>query len=376
VRRECGRRLRRVRTIADLIADRLAEWGYVPHTLPEVFPEPTPAAIGVLVGEWCGRILGTEPADAEFFSASVGSVYGLRLGDGRRVVVKVHPPRASPRYLESMQTVQRWLAEAGFPAPVPLATPAPLARGTAVAEALLDEGGSADAHDPAVRRALATSLARLVALCRPMTALTALRENIMATPGEELWPTPHDGRFNFAATTAGAEWLDEIAAYARRVRDRDVGELVVGHTDWRVENMRLRSDGSVSAVYDWDSIAVQREPVLVGGVAHLFTSDYRVSNRAQVPTLAEATAFIAEYETSRGKRFSGEEHATARAALVYAMAYTARCEHSDLLTDMGNAPARPERATQPIPPGSARAFVATHTEFLLSPIVPSAGARS
>lgn len=172
-------------------------------------------------------------------------------------------------------------------------------------------------------------------------------------------------RFDFAATTAGAEWLDEIAARARRVRDRHAGDVVVGHTDWRVENMRF-ADGSVTAVYDWDSLAVQREPALVGGVAHLFTSDFRVPDRAQVPTLDETLAFIADYEAARGAPFGGEEQAAARAALVYAMAYTARCEHSDLLTEAGSAPARPERAAEPVPPGSARAFVAAHAEALLA----------
>jgi hypothetical protein len=355
-----------------VIAERLAEWGYMPHAVSEVFPDPTPGAIGAAVDAWCRRALGAEPARAEFFAAGVGSVYGLRLADGRRVVVKVHPPRASARYLQAMHAVQRTLAEAGFPAPEPLAAPAPLARGIAVAETLLDEGASADAHDPAVRRAIAASLARLVALCRPMTALAALRENIMATRPGALWPTPHDGRFDFATTTAGAESLDEIAARARPVRDRDAGDLVVGHTDWRMENMRLASDRSVSAVYDWDSITILREPALVGGVAHLFTSDFRVPERVQLPTVDEALAFIADYEAARGAPFGGEEHAVACAALIYAMAYTARCEHSDLLTDMGSAPARLERAAEPMPPGSARAFVAAHAEALLA---PSAGRR-
>jgi hypothetical protein len=159
--------------------------------------------------------------------------------------------------------VQRTLAAAGFPAPEPLAPPAPLARGIAVAETLLDEGGPADAHDPAVRRALAASLARLVALCRPMIALAALRENIMATRPGELWPTPHDGRFDFAATTAGAEWLDEIAASARGLRDRDAGDVVVGHTAdgvarlsnasaWAATNARALPGGTGSAARSGD----------------------------------------------------------------------------------------------------------------------------
>jgi phosphotransferase family enzyme len=348
-----------------LIAAQLAEWGYMPHAITDVFPDPTPAAIGAAVDAWCREALGAEPVHAEFLAGGVGSVHGMRLADGRRVVVKIHPPRASAHHLEAMQTVQRALAAAGFPAPEPLAPPAPLARGIAVAETLLDAGAPADAHEPAIRRSLAASLVRLVGLCRRFTALDGLRENIMATPPGELWPTPHDGRFDFVATTGGAEWIDAIAARARRLRDRDTGDLVVGHTDWRVENMRLAPDGSVSAVYDWDSLTILREPVLVGANAHLFTADFRDAGRAQLPTLGEALAFIADYEAARGAPFDDHERAAARAALVYAMAYTARCGHSDLLTDMGNAPAQPERAAEPVSPGSAGAFLVEHADALL-----------
>jgi hypothetical protein len=368
-----------VRGIAALIAEQFADWGDMPHVVPEVFEDPTPEGIAGALRAWCRRSLNSEPVAAEFFVASVGSVHGLRLADWRRVVVKVHPPRASTRYLHAMQAVQRALAASGFPSPAPLGAPAPLGRGIAVAETLLDDGGTADAHDPAVRRTMAATLARLVALCRPLTNREGLRENIMAADPGELWPTPHDGRFDFAATTAGAEWLDEIATRARRARDRDAGDVVVGHTDWRVENMRFAPDGSVSAVYDWDSLAIQREPVLAGGVAHLFTADFRNPDHAQVPTLDEALGFIADYEAARGDRFNADEHAVARAALAYAMAYTARCEHSDALTEMGTAPVRPERAADPPAPGGAKAFLAAHAEALLgaprvSPPAPPAGA--
>jgi hypothetical protein len=187
----------------------------------------------------------------------------------------------------------------------------------------------------------------------------------MAIRPGELWPVPHDGRFDFEGTAAGAEWIDRIAARARRVRDREVGDVVVGHTDWRVENMRF-AGGAVSAVYDWDSLAIQREPVLAGGVAHLFTSDFTAGPEwVQLPTLDEALAFVADYEAARGEPFGADEHAVARAALLYAMAYTARCEHSDALTDFGAHPPRPPAADAAVPPDSARAFTAAHADALL-----------
>jgi hypothetical protein len=216
-----------------------------------------------------------------------------------------------------------------------------------------------------VRRVMAETLARLVALARGFTEVAGLRENLMAMRPDDLWPIPHDDRFDFAATAAGAEWIDAIALRARRARDVPVGDVVVGHTDWRVENMRF-ADGAVSAVYDWDSLAVQREPVLAGGVAHLFTADFSAGPEwVQRPALEEALAFISDYEAARGAPFTAEERAAARAALLYAMAFTARCEHSDLLTGFGTRAADPSAARAPAPPDSARAFVAAHADALL-----------
>lgn len=38
---------------------------------------------------------------------------------------------------------------------------------------------------------------------------------------------------------------------------------VVGHPDWRVQNLAFAGD-RVSAVYDWDSVGLVPEPALVG----------------------------------------------------------------------------------------------------------------
>jgi hypothetical protein len=350
---------------ARLVARRFEAWGFVPHLVRRLFADPTPHGVAAAFGAFCERALHAPIAAPEFFDASVGAVLGARLADDRRVVVKVHGPRTSVRYLEAMQAVQRALAQAGFPAPTPLAPPQPLAAGIAVAETLLDTGERADGHDPAVRRTMARELARLVALCRGVDGLDGLRENPMATDPADLWPRPHDDRFAFAATTPGAEWIDAIARRARTARDRDAGDVVVGHTDWRVQHLRF-ADGELTAVYDWDSLAIQREPVLAGGVAHLFAADWEVGD-VRFPTLGEALGFIADYEAGRRAAFDAEQRAVARAALLYAMAYTARCEHSDALTDFGRRAADLTHAHDAAPAGSARAFVAAHAETLLRP---------
>src|SRR3954452_18535001 len=204
--------------IADLVAAELAASGDLAHVVRAVFPAPTPAGVADAVEGFCERALGAPVAGAEFFAASVGSVHGLRLRDGRRVVVKVHPPRASVAYLEAMQSAQRHLAAAGFPAPAQPAPPPPLGPGSALAETLLDRGEPPDGHDPAQRRAMAAGLAELVALARPLTGLDGLRQSIMAVAPGALWPRPHDDRFDFAATARGAEWIDRIATVARDPR--------------------------------------------------------------------------------------------------------------------------------------------------------------
>jgi hypothetical protein len=294
---------------------------------------------------FCSSELGSGVEDQEFVAVGVGTVFGLRLRDGRRVV-KLHRAGTDPARLRAALAVQRHLSEHGFPCPRPLAQ-----AGLVTAEALLDRGTTGDAHEPALRRAMASALAELVDLCRPLGGLEELAWT--AGPGDGLWGTPHDERFDFEATSVGAEWIDELA---REARGRlDPVTAVVGHTDWRAENLRFEN-GRVSAVYDWESVARAPEPVIVGAAAHYFPSDFRVEGRRQIPTLEEALSFVADYEALRGAEFTGQEARSVRAALVDAMAYTARCEHSDALTGFGHVEA---------PEGSARAFLRAHGRELL-----------
>jgi len=94
---------------ARLVARRFAAWGFVPHLVRRVFADPTPEGVAAAFGAFCERALLAPIAAPEFFDASVGVVLGARLADDRRVVVKVHGPQTSARYLAAMQTVQRAL---------------------------------------------------------------------------------------------------------------------------------------------------------------------------------------------------------------------------------------------------------------------------
>ena len=103
---------------------------------------------------------------------------------------------------------------------------------------------------------------------------------------------------------------------------------VLGHTDWRAENLRFDGE-QVSSVYDWESLVRTSEPVLVGGVAHAFCSDWAHSpSGMQAPALDEARAFVSEFEDASGTVFDRADRRRMGAAYAYATAYTARCGHA------------------------------------------------
>jgi hypothetical protein len=197
----------------------------------------------------------------------------------------------------------------------------------AIVEELVDRGRRADAHAPAIRAAMARGLGRIVESCRVLDPVADLGPSLFASPAPDvLWPEPHDRRFDFPGTAAGAEWIDELAARARHTVGP--GEVVVAHCDWRAEHVRFDGD-EIVATYDWQSLALTREPELVGAAAHAFTADWRAPQSRRLPTLDEAQAFVDDYEAARGARFTREERAAVDAAWIYATAYGARCEHSD-----------------------------------------------
>jgi Ser/Thr protein kinase RdoA (MazF antagonist) len=317
-------------TLGAVIAEQLEAWDFDDLPLErELFGSADPEAIAATVDSHCRTLLGAGIDHYEFFDASSGSVHGVTLTDGRRVVVKGHRQAVGRDYLGVVARLQRELAANGYPAPPPLAGPARSGTGHVTIEGMLPCDSRANGHDPVVRRVLATGFAQFLKLARPYRdALAGVAHPLEIADGE-LYPPPHSARFDFASTAAGAEWIDGLASGARAaIRTLAVGELVVAHGDWRIENVCVVGE-SLRAVYDWDSVHVGREPSVIAPAVATFSVDWKRPAGDHFPSPREMADFVAEYETARGRRFSDAERRLLAASMVASLAYGARCEHAD-----------------------------------------------
>jgi hypothetical protein len=100
-------------------------------------------AVGDL-STWCGEGLGSPPVETLFGRAHLSTAMGLRLADGREVVVEARP--LEERLVGCLE-VQRRMGQAGFPCPEVPAGPKPLdgrgpLRGQAVTAEALVPGGT------------------------------------------------------------------------------------------------------------------------------------------------------------------------------------------------------------------------------------------
>ena len=285
-----------------------------------------PSEIVALLAGFCVASLGSPLGSVVFYGRGVGAVFGLVLEDDRSVVVKVRRPELVPEGLDGVRRLQEHLADLGLPAPRPLGEVIPFGHGIAGAEEMLTEGHPVDAHDPEVRRALVEGLRRFVEAAMSMRDTVRLPlAHPFDLPSDSLWPPAHDLRFDL--DLPDGEWIDDMRATARAVLEEPAGRTVIGHMDWRVENLRL--DDGVTAIFDWDSVAFCPEPALVGATATTFTANWANARVDPYPSPEETGAFVADYEASWGSSFNDAEARTADAAHVYSLAYSARCEHSD-----------------------------------------------
>ncbi len=201
------------------------------------------AMIEGLITERCGPI-----ADAVFYRPGVGVLAGVRLVEGSEVVVKVHRDNVSAERLAAVHKVQALVAESGLPAPRPLVGSTKLAAGTAIVEELL-RGTGANGRDPAVRRALADGLHGFVTTAPLVGRVDVGSPHLARSSEAPLWFEPHDLRFDFEATSAGAEWIDALARLARRRLEQPDPNVVIGHFDWRIENLSFNGT-EITGIYE------------------------------------------------------------------------------------------------------------------------------
>jgi hypothetical protein len=322
-----------VSPLGSVIAAQLARWGGPDLPLERaLFGTSDPDGIAAAVDAFCREQLSAGIARYRFFDSSSGSVHGVDLADGRAVVVKGHRPSADVDHLRAVIAVQRSLATTGFPAPEPLSGPTGTGAGHLTAERLLPQHRPADAHARDVRNMLATGLARFVALAA--THLDAMRrvQHPLHRLVDGLYPVPHSPRFDFAATAAGAEWIDALMREARaRLAAMPSEAEVVAHGDWRVQNVSIRN-GAIDAVYDWESVAATQEMDVLAPAALTFGVDWSQPQPRRLSTPAEVLAFAFEYADARGTPLSGDERDRLASHLVVSLAYGARCEHADDVT--------------------------------------------
>lgn len=152
----------------------------------------------------------------------------------------------------------------------------------------------------------------------------------MATPvTDNLWPEPHDLRFDLAGTATGAEWIDNTARAARAVLAATTLPAVVGPFDWRVQNLGF-TRGRVTAIYDWDSVALAPEAAVVGAASVTHPVDWRLGLADPLPTKAQVDDFITAYEQARRTPFDNTERIIIAAAQRWVVSYGARCQHTPM----------------------------------------------
>ena len=280
-------------------------------------------AVGIdALAEWCTRWLGAPPAAELFGTGNLSAVTGLRLADGREVVVKVRP--SIPR-LTGCAVVHRALWAAGFPCPEPLVDLQPLDGYAATAETLIPDAGESSPDSELAARS-AAGLARLVELAPDPGSVPSLAPSPSwvgwdhTEPG--LWPEPEDYDVDLNDYPE-PQWLARVAAAVRGQLRGQAGDPVIGHGDWHPENLRWQGPRLV-AVHDWDSVICQPEPAIAGFAAASF-----VGIEGPAASVEDSAAFLDAYQQARGRRWSPGDYAACWAAGLWQRAFDAKTQSLD-----------------------------------------------
>ena len=273
---------------------------------------------------WCRRWLGAPPAAQLFEAGYLSTVTGLRLADGREVVVKVRP-RGSR--LDGCAVVHRALWTAGFPCPEPLVDLQPLDGYAATAETLVPDAGEPPPESELAALS-AAALARLVQLAPDPGSVPSLAPSPSYAGWDHteagLWPTPEDRDVDLNAYPE-PRWLARVAAAVRGQLRGHAGDPVIGHGDWHPENLRWHGPHLI-AVHDWDSVICQPEPAIAGLAAASFLG---IGDPPGLASVEDSAAFLDAYQQARGRHWTSQDYAACRAAGLWQRAFDAKTRSLD-----------------------------------------------
>jgi hypothetical protein len=270
------------------------------------------------LADWCTRWLGAPPGAELFATGYLSAVTGLRLTDGREVVVKVRP---SASRLAGCADVHRALWRVGFPCPELLVDLQPLNGYAASAEVLVPDVDEPPKGELAALSAAA--LARLIELAPSPGSMPSLTPSPSwvgwdhAEPG--LWPMPEDRNVDLN-TYPEPQWLDRVAAAVRDRLRGYVGDPVIGHGDWHPENLCWQGSELI-AVHDWDSVICQPEPAIAGFAAVSFLG---IDGPPRMANVEDSANFLDAYQQVRGCRWTSQDEATCWAAGLWQRAFDAK----------------------------------------------------
>jgi hypothetical protein len=259
-------------------------------------------------------VLGQDVVDLLFESGYSSAVFGVRLMDGDRVVVKVRPWNDR---LVACTTVQLHLAAVGFPCPRPLLGPVKREGLGVSVEQFVPGGEQLPRHQAA--RPLAELLGDLIRQSPPASDVGPLEPEYgflrWRDAGHRLWPAATDTTVDLNDRGIGAPWIDEIAyRVLSRLAEVDLPS-VIGHGDWWSENVRWE-DGAVISVDDWDSAVALPEAAIVGAAAALFADGES--------SVDETADFINSYSFASRNLSSSDEKEIAWATGLWARLFDAK----------------------------------------------------
>jgi hypothetical protein len=310
----------RVRPLAEILAEEFRDPAYR-KDFASIVGDRDYAEIENWIGELTQAELGVSTTGALFAKKSVGAVFALVLESGELAVLKLFNRSIRADELAAMHRCLATAVAHGFPVPRQRSEIFDAGDGISAAYYAYVDGDQRDAHEPAVRRELARALAELNVLLAPLDTT-----GLPPAPGrqESLWPPPQRIWEAREVDDEDARFIDEHGRAAQLVLKKSKLPRIASHLDWGAKNIRFRDD-AVCAVYDSDSVHAASEAECVGRAAAQFTAQWDIP-ALLTPTPKEAHAFVDEYQTARGRKFSKAERAVAAASARYLVAQVARSE--------------------------------------------------